>query len=99
MEYSKDVIPFLDILIQCNNDIIWMDIYYKSTDTHRCLSFSSNDPIHGKKNINFTLVCQINTVVENTEAKMKHLENLKINLGKFQYPKQLIMCDIKKGFE
>ena len=27
MEYSKDAIPFLDILIDRNNDKIWMDIY------------------------------------------------------------------------
>ena len=26
MEYSKDVIPFLDILVKYNNDKIWMDI-------------------------------------------------------------------------
>ena len=28
MEYSKDAIPFLDILIKRNNNKIWMDIYY-----------------------------------------------------------------------
>ena len=54
MEYSKDAIPFLDILIKRNNDNIWMDIYYKPTDTHRCLPFSSNHPNHCKKNIAFT---------------------------------------------
>ena len=35
MEYSKDAIPFLDILIKRHNDNIWIDIYYKPTDTHR----------------------------------------------------------------
>ena len=44
IEYSKDAIPFLDILIERNNDKIWMDIYYKATETHRCLPFSSNNP-------------------------------------------------------
>ena len=39
--YSKVAIPFLDILIKRNNNEIWMDIYYKLTDTHRCLLFSS----------------------------------------------------------
>ena len=29
MEYSKDAIPFLDILIKRNNNKIWMDIYYQ----------------------------------------------------------------------
>ena len=35
MEYSKDAIPFQSLLIKRNNDKIWMDIYYKPTDTHR----------------------------------------------------------------
>ena len=88
MEYSKDFIPFLDILIKRNNDKIWMDIYYKPTDTHRYLPFSSNHPKDCKKNIPFTLARRISTIAENTEAKMKHLENLNMNLSKYQYPKQ-----------
>ena len=61
MEYSKAVIPFLEILIKCTNDKIWMDIYYKQTDTHRCLPFSSIQFNHCKKNIIFTLVRRICT--------------------------------------
>ena len=84
--YSKDedAIPFLDILTKCNTDKIWMDIYYKPPDTHRCLLFSSNHPKYCKKNITFTLAHCTYTIVENTEAKMKHLENLKMNLSKYQ---------------
>ena len=74
-----------------------MDIYYKPTDTHRCLPFSSNHPKHCKKNILFTLARRICTIVENTEAKMKHLENLKMNLSKYQYPKQLTEFGINKA--
>ena len=37
------------------------------------------------------------TIVECAEAKIKHLENLKMNLSKFQYPKQVIEYAIKKG--
>ena len=90
MEYSKDAIPFLDILIKRNNDKISMDIYYKSTNTHRCLTFSSNHPKHCKKNIPFSLARRICTIVENTVPKMKRLENLKTSLSKYQHPKQLI---------
>ena len=74
-----------------------MDIYYKPTDTHRCLPFSSNHPNHCKKNIPFTLARRICTIVEITEAKMKHFENLKINLSKYQYPKQLTEFGINKA--
>ena len=74
-----------------------MDIYYKPIDTHRRLPFSSNQPKHCKKNITFTLARCICTIVENTEAKMKHLENLKMNLSKYQYPKQLTEFGINKA--
>ena len=43
-------------------------------------------------------VVSAHTIAENTEAKIKHLENLKMNLSKFQYPKQVIDCGIKKAF-
>ena len=76
MEQSKDAIPFLDILIKCNNDKIWIDLYYKPTDTHRCIVFSSNHPKHCKNYVPFTMALCISTIVENTEGKMKHLENL-----------------------
>ena len=88
MACGKDAIPFVDILIKRNNDKIWMDIYYKPTDTHRYLPFFSNHPKDCKKNIPFTLARRISTIAENTEAKMKHLENLNMNISKYQYPKQ-----------
>ena len=32
MEYNKDQIPFLDILIKRNENGIWMNLYHKPTD-------------------------------------------------------------------
>ena len=40
---------------------------------------------------------RICAIVENTEAKMKHLENLKMNLSKYQYLKQLTEFGINKA--
>ena len=97
MEYSKYAILFLDILIRRNNDKTWMDIYYKGIDTDRYLPFSSNHPNHCKKNIPFILASSICTIVENTETKIKHLENRKMNLSKYQYPKQLTELRINKA--
>ena len=85
------------ILIKRNIDKIWMDIYYKPTVTHRCLPFSSNRSKHCKNNIPFTLARCICTIVENTEPKMKHLENLRMNLSKYQCPKQLTEFGINKA--
>ena len=49
-----------------------------------------------KRIIPFTLARCICTIVENTEAKMKHLENLKMILSKNQYPKQLTEFGINR---
>ena len=51
MEYSKDQILFLDILIKRNENGIWMDLYCKPADTQRCLPFASSHPNHCKRNI------------------------------------------------
>ena len=69
MEYSKDAIFFLDLLIKRNNDKIWMDIYGKPTDTHRLLPFSSNHPKHCKKNIPFTLARRISTLLKTLKQR------------------------------
>ena len=45
----------------------------------------------------FRLVRRVCTIVENTEAKIKYLENLKMNLTTFQYQKQLFESGIKKA--
>ena len=42
MEYSKNQIPFLNILIRRNKNGIWVDLYHNPTDTQRCLPFTSN---------------------------------------------------------
>ena len=48
MEYSKNQMPFLDILITRNENGIWMDLYHKPTDIQRCLPFTSSHPNHCK---------------------------------------------------
>ena len=48
MEYSRDQIQFLDILIKRNENDIWMDVYHKPTDTQRYLPFTSSHPNHCK---------------------------------------------------
>ena len=56
MEYSKDQIPCLDILIKRNKNSIWMDLYHKPTDTQSCLPFTCSHLNHCKRNIPFCLV-------------------------------------------
>ena len=95
MEYSKDQIPFLDILIKRNKYGICLDLYHKPTDTLRCLPFLSSYPNQCKRNISFCLARRISTIAENNAEKLKNLENLKTNLSKYHYPDSLI----KQGFQ
>ena len=78
MEYSKDQIPFLYILIKRNESGIWMDHYHKPNDAQRCLSFTSSHPNHCKRNIPFFLVRRICTIGENNANKFKEF-------GKFEF--------------
>ena len=97
MEYSKDQIPFLDILIKRNENGIWMDLYHKPTDTQRCLPFTFSHPNHCKRNIPFSLTRRFCTVTENNTEKLKNLENLKLNLSKYHYPNSLINQGFQKA--
>ena len=83
------MVPFLDVFIRKEDDRIWMDLYTKATDTRRYLPFSSGHPKHCKLSIPFCLVRRICTIVENEQAKNKHLEELKDIMLKQNYPWKL----------
>ena len=90
MELSKENVPFLDILIKRNENLIWMDLYHKPTDTRRCVEFSSCHPNHCKRNIPFSLARRVHVICENEKEKAIHLRELNENLQKQGYPKNLI---------
>ena len=71
-EYSKDQIPFVDILIRRNKNGIWMDLYHKPTDTQRFLPFIFSHPNYCKRNIPFCLARRICTIAENNDEKLKN---------------------------
>ena len=56
---------------------IWMDIYNKSTDSKRYVSFTSNHPRHCLANIPLSLARRISTIVENENVKEKRFKELK----------------------
>ena len=64
IEQHNLYLPFLDIMINKDpeNNNIWMDIFYKKTDTRRCVPFNSCHPKQCKKNIPFTLARRICTI-------------------------------------
>ena len=98
MEIHCEKLPFLDILINKTEDNkIWMNIYYKETDTRRCVPFNSCHPKHCLKNIPFTLARRICAIVECTEQKKKHLDELRTILKNQKYPEKIIDLGIQKA--
>ena len=95
VEYRKDQIPFLDNLIERNENGISMDLYYKPIDIQRFLPFTSSHPNTCKRNIPFSLAGRICTIAKNNAEKLKNLENVKSNLSKYNYPDSLT----KQGFQ
>ena len=85
MEYIKDQIPFLDILLKKSESGIWMDLYHKTADTQKCLPFTSCHANHCKRNISFCLARRISTIAENSAEMLRNLENLKSNLSKYHF--------------
>ena len=71
MEQHKFYLAFLDTMIkkdpETNN--IWMAIFYKKTDTQRCVPFNSCHPKQCKNNIPFTLARIICTIMENSKVR------------------------------
>ena len=98
MEQHNLYLPFLDIMINKDpeNNNIWMDIFYKKTDTRRCVPFNSCHPKQCKKNIPFTLARRICTIVENNEVRKKRLDELQKVLYSQEYPQNLVQEAIRK---
>ena len=94
---SKEIVPFLDVSIRKENNKIWMELYTKSTDTRRYLPYSSAHPKHCKINIPSCLARRICTIVENEQAKRKHLEELKQTMLQQKYPLNVINRRIDKA--
>ena len=88
MEQYNLSLPFLDLMInkdpETNN--IWMDLFYKKTDTRRCASFNS---------CHLTLARRICTIVENSEVRQKRLDELQTVLYSQEYPQNSNSITIK----
>ena len=97
MEKNRKELPFLDILIKREENKIITDIYYKKTDTHQYLHFSSSHPSHTKRNIPYCMARRICTIVTEENIRNIRLAELKSFLLKQKYPKKLIDDSMQKA--
>ena len=86
---------FLDVTILLNeNNLLETDVYYKPTNRHDYLNYTSSHPEHTKRNIPFNLAKRIICFVSNEIRMHERLDELRKFLLKCEYPKDVI----DKGF-
>ena len=97
IEKSTRQMLFLAILIHKDNDRRSTDIYYKTTDTHQYLDFTSNLPRHIKISIPYNLARRVCTIVDDDVTKNKRLKQLQQMLINRNYPRKIIQTGIDKA--
>ena len=95
-ESSEEEISFLNILLYKGKSQIETDIYYKKTDTHDYLPYSSSHPRHTKNNVPTTLARMICQIVSDEEIREKRLHELKHWLLKSGYKSEVILNCFQK---
>ena len=99
MEISDKAIPFLDILVIKEEETIHTDIYYKTTDTHQYLNFSSCHPRHVKRAIPYNLARRICMICSDDVNRRNRLDELRQFLLQQGYPHSLIDNSISKSLK
>ena len=97
MEVDSRQLAFLDVMVNIENDKIWMDTYSKPTDTKRYVPFNSCHPKHTLKNIPLNLAQRICMIIEKDDIKEQKLEQLLETLTKLGYPKEVVQNEIGRA--
>ena len=99
METSDTQLPFLDVMINKEGKMVFMDIYSKPTGSKRYVSFKSNHPKHCLKNIPFSLGRRICMIAEKDSLKEIKLKELETILLEQHYPERIIKAGINKALK
>lgn len=97
MEWDKNMLPFLDVMVLKKEDRIITDVFYKITDTKQYLLFDSSHPRHTRNNIPYNLARRLCTIISDTDMLDFRLTELQDLLLQRNYPTQLIQNGINKA--
>ena len=95
-DITKTQLPFLDILLSISNDSISTSIYYKDTDAHSFLNYSSSHPIKTKNSIPFSQFLRLRKLCSKDpdfREKAKEMSTFFMNNG---YPSTVINDALQK---
>ena len=89
-EISETSVSFLDILVSINGNKLSTSVFYKATDSHSYLLFSSSHPNHTKRSIPFSQFLRLRRIFsedEDFQAKSLELRHFYVQRG---YPTSLL---------
>ena len=90
-EEANNQLPFLDVLVQRQDNQLVTSVYRKPTHTDQYLHFTSNHPLQVKKGIISTLTRRAKNICSTTPALESELEHLRrVFITYNQYPPQLV---------
>ena len=88
MEQNIKELPFLDIRTYIENNKIFTDIYYKTTDTHQFLTYNSCHPRHTKHSIPYGEARRLCTIIDDDKIRDERLMEMKKILLSKKLPSQ-----------
>ena len=96
-EISETSVSFLDILISINGSRLTTSVFYKPTDSHSYLLFSSSHPNHTKRSIPFSQFLRLRRICsedEDFQTKSLEMRNFFVQRG---YPTSLLDTAFSKA--
>ena len=96
-EISEISVLFLDILISINGSRLTTSVFYKPTDSHSYLLFSSSHPNHTKRSIPFSQFLRLRRICsedEDFQTKSLEMRNFFVQRG---YPTSLLDTAFSKA--
>ena len=97
MEFSNDIVNFLDTQVFLNDDKLTTSVYKKPTDSNSYLHFESFHPDRTKKSIVYSQSLRYNRICSSTIDRDRALANLRNDFVAKKYPEDLIDSQIDKA--
>ena len=94
---NKGKLPFLDILIDRNNDKITTSVYRKPTHTGQYLHYTSNHPKSTKQAIVTSLQNRANVICSNEDDLRKEYQHIASTLSANGYPQNILTKKHRKN--
>ena len=89
-EISETSVSFLDILVSINGNKLSTSVFYKPTDSHSYLLFSSSHPNHTKRSIPFSQFLRLRRIFNEDEGFQAKSLELRHFFAQRGYPTSLL---------